>query len=101
MFARNTTTENLARWLEIQLKPYAIHHEAYIRDTKSFLLHLEHLNEMRTPFRQGTKSISWDIVNYYSNCNTQMCIEAVRRVLETAQSREFLEVPVGCISEAL
>ena len=30
-----------------------------------------------------------------------MCIEAVRRVLETAQSREFLEVPVECILEAL
>ena len=30
-----------------------------------------------------------------------MCIEAVRRVLETAQSREFSEVPVECISEGL
>ena len=30
-----------------------------------------------------------------------MCIEAVRRVLETAQSTEFLEVPVECILEAL
>ena len=37
MSARNTATENLARWLEIQLKPYAMQHEAYIRDTKSFL----------------------------------------------------------------
>ena len=62
---------------------------------------MEHLNEMRAPFREGTKLISWDIVNYYPNCNTQMCIEAVRRVLETAQSREFLEVPVECILEAL
>ena len=101
MSARNMATENLARWLEIQLKPYAMQHEAYIRDTKSLLLHLEHLNEMRAPFREGTKLISWDIVNYYPNCNTQMCIEAVRRVLETAQSREFLEVPVECILEAL
>ena len=101
MSARNTATENLARWLEIQLKPYAMQHEAYIRDMKSFLLHLEHLNEMTAPFREGTKLISWDIVNYYPNCNIQMCIEAVRRVLETAQSREFLEVPVECILEAL
>ena len=99
MSARNTATENLARWPEMQLKPYAMQHEAYISDTKSFLLHLVHLNEMRAPFR--TKLISWDIVNYYPNCNTQMCIEAVRRVLETAQSREFLEVPVECILETL
>ena len=101
MSARNTATENLARWLEIHLKPYAMQHEAYIRDTKLFLLHLEHLNEMRAPFREGTKLISWDIVNYYTNCNTQMCIEAVRMVLEPAQSREFLEVPVERILEAL
>ena len=30
-----------------------------------------------------------------------MWIEAVRRVLETAQSKEFVEVPVECILEAL
>ena len=30
-----------------------------------------------------------------------MCIEAVRRVLETAQKKEFLEVPVEFILEAL
>ena len=54
MSASNMATENLARWLEIQLKPYAIQHEAYMRDTKSFLLHLEHLNQMRAPFREGT-----------------------------------------------
>ena len=68
---------------------------------QQFLLHLEHLNEMRAPFREVTKLNSWDIVNYYRNCNTQMCIEAVRKVLETAQSREFLEVPVECILEVL
>ena len=56
---------------------------------------------MRAPFREGTKLISWDIVNYYPNCNTQMCIEAVRRVLETAHSREFVEVLVECILKAL
>ena len=101
MSAINTATENLARWLEIQLKPYAMQHEAYIRDTKSFLLHQEHLNEMRAPFPESTKLIRWDIVNYYPNCNTQMCIEAVRRVLETSQSREILEVPVECLLEGL
>ena len=84
---------------EVERSGNAMQHEAYIRNTKSFLLHLEHLSEMRAPFR--IKLISWDIVNYYPNCNTQMCIEAVRRVLETAQSREFLDVPVECILEAL
>ena len=53
MSVRNTATENLARWLEIQLKPHAMQHETYIRDRKSFPLPLEHLNEMRAPFREG------------------------------------------------
>ena len=56
---------------------------------------------MRAPFREGTKLISWDIVNYDPNCNIQMCIEAVRRVTETTQTRDFLEVPVECILEPL
>ena len=47
MSARDTATENLDRWLEFQLKPYSRIHEAHIKDTKSFLLHLEHLNQTR------------------------------------------------------
>ena len=38
MSAKWTATENLAKWLEMQLKPYARMHEAFIKDTKSFLL---------------------------------------------------------------
>ena len=45
MSAKGTATENLAKWLEIPLKPYARMQGAYIKDTKSFLLHLEHLND--------------------------------------------------------
>ena len=34
MSARGTATENLATWLEFQLKSYARMHESYIKDTK-------------------------------------------------------------------
>ena len=74
MSAKGTATENLAKWLEIQLKLYARMHEAYIKDTKSFLLHLEHLNDTRAPFKEGTKLISLDVENYYPNCQTNLCI---------------------------
>ena len=43
---------------------------------------------------------SWDIVNFYPNCNTQMCIEAVREVVEDNQQLN-LGVPVECVLEAL
>ena len=54
MSAKGTAMENLAKWLEIQLKPYARMHGAYIKDTKSFLLHLEHLNDTRAPMEQNS-----------------------------------------------
>ena len=82
MSARGTATENLARWLEFQHKPYASMHEAYIKDTKSFLLHLEHLNQTRAPFKKGSKLISWDIINYYPNCSTKLCLRAVKKILD-------------------
>ena len=43
---------------------------------------------------------SWDIVNFYPNCNTQMCIEAARKVAEENQQLH-LGVPVECVLEAL
>ena len=58
MSARSTATENLAKWIEIQLKPFAQIHAAYIRDTKSFFQHLEELNEKWAPFPKGIKMIS-------------------------------------------
>ena len=61
MSSRGTATERLAKWLEYQLKPFAKIHDAYIKDTKSFLLYLEHLNLTRAPFREGTKLICWDV----------------------------------------
>ena len=60
MSSKGTATENLARWLELQLKPYARLHEAYIKDTKSFLLHQEELNDTKAPFKEA---LSWDIKN--------------------------------------
>ena len=50
MSAKGTATENLAKWLEIQLKPYGTMHEAFIKDSKSVSLHLEHLSDTRAPF---------------------------------------------------
>ena len=83
MSSRRTATERLAKWLEYQLKPFAKIHDAHIKDAKSFLLYLEHLNSTRAPFREGTKLISWDVKDFYPNCNTEKCIEAVKKVLET------------------
>ena len=39
MSSKGTATENLARWIEYHLKPFAQFHQDYIRDTKSFLLY--------------------------------------------------------------
>ena len=58
MSASGTATENLARWIKIQLKPLATKHESYIRDTKSFLVYLEELDEKYAPFPADTKLFS-------------------------------------------
>ena len=100
MSARCTATEYLARWIEHKLKPYAQLHSSYIRDTKSFLQYLERINDTRAPLGEGTRLNSWDIVNFYPNCNTQMCIEAVGEVVEDNQQLN-LGVPVECVLEAL
>ena len=100
MSARGTATENLARWLEFQLKPYARMHEAYIKDTKSFLLHLEHLNQTRVLLKEGTKLISWDIVNYYRNCSTELCLWVVKKILDD-KATGLTEINKKCILEAL
>ena len=100
MSARGTATENLARWLEFRLKPYARMHEAYIKDTKTFLLHLEHLNQTRAPFKEGSKLIGWDIVNYYPNCSTELCLWAVKKILND-KATGLSEINKECILEAL
>ena len=100
MSSRGTATEYLARWIELKLKPFAQVHSSYIRDTISFLQYLEMMNDTKAPLREGTRINSWDIVNFYPNCNTQMCIEAVGKVVEENQ-RLDLGVPVECVLEAL
>ena len=100
MSAKETATENLAKWPEIQLKPYARMQEAYIEDTKSFLLHLEHLNDMRAPFKEGTKLISLNVEKYHPNCQTDLCIHAVGATLEK-YATEFSDSKMECILEAL
>ena len=82
MSAKCTATEFLAKWIECKLKPYARLHKSYIRDTKAFLQYLEIVNETRAPLGINTTLNSWDIVNFYPNCNTQMCINSVKKVVE-------------------
>ena len=90
MSSRGTATERLAKLLEYQLKPFAKIHDAYIKDTKSFFIYLEHLNLTRAPFREGTKLISWDV------------IETVKKVLETNANEYSLDGSLTeCIKEAL
>ena len=49
---------------------------------KSFLLHLEELNRQKAPFPPHARMISWDIVYFYPNCDTGLCLQAVRRGLD-------------------
>ena len=100
MSSKGTATENLAKWIEYHLKPFAQLHQAYIRDTKSFLLYLEEINCTRAPFGPKTRLISWDIKNYYPSCDTEMCIKAVEKVVAQYPGH-VVEVPLGCILEAL
>ena len=51
--ANSTATENLANWIEIQLKPLVTKHESYIKDTKSFLAHIEELNKDYAPSQKA------------------------------------------------
>ena len=96
MSANETAIEYLARWTEWHLKEYAQQHEAYIRDTKALLQHVEDINNTKAPLPEDS---SWDIKNFYPNCQTDLCIEAVGKVSEcrppgTLPSKQ-------CISEAL
>ena len=75
-------------------------HGAKIKDTKSFLLHLEHLNDTRALFKDGTKLNSLDVENYYPKCQTDLCIQAVRTTLEK-YATEFSDSKIKCILEGL
>ena len=58
------------------------------------------MNETRAPLGINTTLNSWDIMNFYPNCNTQMCINAVRKVVDDS-SQVDLGVLVDCVLEAL
>ena len=100
MSSRGTATEYLARWIEFRLKLYAQLHDSYIKDTKSFLNYIESINETKAPLGPDTTLNSWDVVNFYPNCNTEMYIDAVKRVVEENPQID-LEVPFECVLEAL
>ena len=96
---KGTAVENLARWLEIQLKDLARAHPAFLQDTKDFLSYIEQRNQEDGPFdKEKIWLISRDIVNYYPSCNTDMCIEAVGQLLDT---RTENNPPKECILDAL
>ena len=90
----------MARWIEFKLKPYAQLHDSYIKDTKSFLNYVESINETKAPLSPDTTLNSWDVVNFYPNCNIEMCINAVKRVVEENPQID-LEVPIEFVLEAL
>ena len=98
--SKGMATERLARWVECNLKEIATKHKAYIRDTKAFLLHLEHLNQNMAPFPSGTRMISWDIKNFYLNCETSMCLEAIKKALDKYQPKMSI-LRKACIFEAV
>ena len=79
MSAQGTATEFLAKWIECKLIPYAQLHNSYIRNTKAFWQYLETVNDTRAPLSNDTTLHSWDIVNFFPNCNIQMCINVVKR----------------------
>ena len=100
MSSRGTATERLAKWLEYLLNPFAKIHDAYINYTESFLLYLEHLNLTRAPFKEGTKLISQDVTDLLTNCNTEKCIKAVKKVLETNANEYSLDSSlIECIQK--
>ena len=92
--------ENLAKWIEIQLRLLATKHESYIKDTKSFLAHIEELNKDYGPLPEGTRLITWDIENYYPNCDTPMCIQAVKEALDKWGENSSPNMK-ECVCEAL
>ena len=98
--ARESAIENLARWVECQLKVIATKTKAYINDTKSFLLYLEDLNKEKAPFPPHARMISWDIVNFYPNCDRGLCLQAVRRALDRWEPK-MSEERKRCICEAV
>ena len=71
-------------------------HDSYIKDRKSFLKYIESINETKAPSGPDATLNSWDVVNFYPNCNTEMCINAVRRVVEENPQID-LEVPLECV----
>ena len=82
MAANGSPIEYLARWEEWYIKEYAQQHKAYIKDTKALLQHIEQLNNTKAPFSESSILVSWDIKNFYPNCQTDLCVEAVGKALD-------------------
>ena len=84
-----TVIENLARWVEYQLKYLSRKHSTYLKDTKHFLSFIEDLNEKEGPFKPNEITVLCrDISNFYPSCNTRKC----REVTEDYNLIKFYEV---------
>ena len=50
--------------------------------------------------KESTKLLSWDIKNYYPNCSTELCMRAVKRILDE-RGTNLPQNSKNCILEAL
>ena len=93
-----TAIENVAKWVEVDLRHLAEIHPTYIEDTRHFLERIEQINEKYAPLPPTTLLISWDIENFYPSCDTEKVIQAARKRLEGRVSKI---PPTECITEAI
>ena len=98
VLCNQTVIENLARWVEYQLKYLSRKRSTYLKDTKHFLSFIEDQNEKEGPFKLNEITmVCRDISNFYPSCNTKKCLEAVERLLNTREQ----QIPsTECILEA-
>ena len=89
--AKGTAIENLARWIEYQLKELSRQNPAYLQDTRHFLSYIDEINKENGPFdKEKLWLISRGIVNYFPNCGTEMCLKALSQLLDS-HSQNFQE----------
>ena len=100
MSCNGTSMEKLARWVEFKLKESARSHPAFLKDTSDFLKFTEDVNDTQGPFeKEKMLLITRDISNFYPNCDTDMCLDAVKTVLQGEQrSQEEIECILDAVS---
>ena len=82
--AKEAAIENLARWIEYQLKELSRQHRAYLQDTRHFLSYIDQINKEHGPYdKEKLWLISRDIINYYPSYGTEMYVKVVGQLLDT------------------